>query len=71
MTKKRKGLESADLDWDEQSRTPARSDVSQDKPLTPLLAKPEGIVLNMNADTNTFCLFPPRGNQEIFKNIRF
>ncbi|XP_053472906.1 bromodomain-containing protein 7 isoform X1 [Ictalurus furcatus] len=41
MTKKRKGLESADLDWDEQSRTPARSDVSQDKPLTPLLAKPE------------------------------
>ncbi|KAB5525853.1 hypothetical protein PHYPO_G00145000 [Pangasianodon hypophthalmus] len=41
MTKKRKGHDSVDLDWDEQSRTPARSDVSQDKPLTPSLAKPE------------------------------
>ncbi|XP_027011472.2 bromodomain-containing protein 7 isoform X1 [Tachysurus fulvidraco] len=41
MTKKRKGHDSVDLDWDEQSRTPARSDVSQDKPLTPSLAKLE------------------------------
>ncbi|KAL0188879.1 hypothetical protein M9458_015978, partial [Cirrhinus mrigala] len=39
MTKKRKGPDSGDPDWDEQSRTPARSDVSQDKPLTPSLAK--------------------------------
>ncbi len=42
MTKKRKGPDSVDPDWDEQSRTPARSDVSQDKPLTPSLAKMEG-----------------------------
>ncbi|XP_043101385.1 bromodomain-containing protein 7 [Puntigrus tetrazona] len=41
MTKKRKGPDSVDPDWDEQSRTPARSDVSQDKPLTPSLAKME------------------------------
>ncbi|KAK3510293.1 hypothetical protein QTP70_033736 [Hemibagrus guttatus] len=41
MTKKKKGHDSVDLDWDEQSRTPVRSDVSQDKPLTPSLAKPE------------------------------
>ncbi|XP_017548723.1 bromodomain-containing protein 7 isoform X1 [Pygocentrus nattereri] len=41
MTKKRKGQDSADMDVDEQSRTPVRSDVSQDKPLTPLLAKTE------------------------------
>ncbi|XP_058237522.1 bromodomain-containing protein 7 isoform X2 [Hemibagrus wyckioides] len=41
MTKKRKGHDSVDMDWDEQSRTPVRSDVSQDKPLTPSLAKPE------------------------------
>lgn len=41
MTKKRKGPEPVDPDWDEQSRTPARSDVSQDKPLTPSLAKME------------------------------
>ncbi|XP_072527717.1 bromodomain-containing protein 7 [Salminus brasiliensis] len=41
MTKKRKGPESADVDIDEQSRTPARSDISQDKPLTPSLAKAE------------------------------
>lgn len=41
MTKKRKVHDSVDLDWDEQSRTPARSDVSQDKPLTPSLAKPD------------------------------
>ncbi|XP_016300575.1 bromodomain-containing protein 7-like [Sinocyclocheilus anshuiensis] len=41
MTKKRKGPDSVDPDWDEQSRTPARSDVSQDKPLTLSLAKME------------------------------
>ncbi|XP_026070953.1 bromodomain-containing protein 7-like isoform X2 [Carassius auratus] len=41
MTKKRKGPDSVDPDWDEQSRTPARSSVSQDKPLTPSLAKME------------------------------
>ncbi|XP_053349491.1 bromodomain-containing protein 7 [Clarias gariepinus] len=41
MTKKRKGHDLGDADWDEQSRTPARSDVSQDKPLTPSLVKPE------------------------------
>ncbi|KAF5904420.1 bromodomain-containing protein 7 isoform X1, partial [Clarias magur] len=41
MTKKRKGHDLGDTDWDEQNRTPARSDVSQDKPLTPSLAKPE------------------------------
>ncbi|XP_030621748.1 bromodomain-containing protein 7 isoform X2 [Chanos chanos] len=43
MTKKRKGQDSMDADWDdrEQSRTPAQSDVSQDKPLTPSLAKME------------------------------
>ncbi|KAK9971772.1 hypothetical protein ABG768_025123 [Culter alburnus] len=41
VTKKRKGPDSVDPDWDEQSRTPARSDVSQDKPLTPSLAKME------------------------------
>ncbi|KAK7170358.1 hypothetical protein R3I94_000549 [Phoxinus phoxinus] len=39
MTKKRKGTDSVDADWDEQSRTPARSDVSQDKPLTLSLAR--------------------------------
>jgi len=42
MTKKRKGTDSVDPDWDEQSRTPARSDVSQDKPLTLSLARMEG-----------------------------
>lgn len=41
MTKKRKGPDSVEPDWDEQSRTPARSDVSQDKPLTPSLARME------------------------------
>uniref|UniRef100_A0A8C2E148 Bromodomain-containing protein 7-like n=1 Tax=Cyprinus carpio TaxID=7962 RepID=A0A8C2E148_CYPCA len=41
MTKKRKGPDSVDPDWDEQSRTPARSSVSQDKPLTPSLARTE------------------------------
>ncbi|XP_052416717.1 bromodomain-containing protein 7 [Carassius gibelio] len=41
MTKKRKGPDSVHPDWDEQSRTPARSDVSQDKPLTPSLARME------------------------------
>ncbi|XP_060767620.1 bromodomain-containing protein 7 [Neoarius graeffei] len=41
MTKKKKAQEPVDMDWDEQSRTPARSDGSQDKPLTPSLAKPE------------------------------
>ncbi|KAI5626176.1 bromodomain-containing protein 7 [Silurus asotus] len=41
MTKKRKGHDSGDQDWDEQSRTPVRSYGSQDKPLTPSLAKPE------------------------------
>ncbi|KAG1955602.1 bromodomain-containing protein 7 isoform X1 [Pimephales promelas] len=41
MTKKRKGTDSVDPDWDEQSRTPARSDVSQDKPLTLSLARME------------------------------
>ncbi|XP_073693134.1 bromodomain-containing protein 7 [Garra rufa] len=41
MTKKRKGPDFVDPDWDEQSRTPGRSDVSQDKPLTPSLAKME------------------------------
>ncbi|XP_051559304.1 bromodomain-containing protein 7-like [Myxocyprinus asiaticus] len=41
MTKKRKGTDSVEPDWDEQSRTPARSDVSQDKPLTPSLARME------------------------------
>uniref|UniRef100_A0A673K3B7 Bromodomain-containing protein 7-like n=1 Tax=Sinocyclocheilus rhinocerous TaxID=307959 RepID=A0A673K3B7_9TELE len=41
MTKKRKGPDSVDPDWDEQSRTLACSDVSQDKPLTPSLAKME------------------------------
>ncbi|XP_077085079.1 bromodomain-containing protein 7 [Siphateles boraxobius] len=41
MTKKRKGPDSVDPDWDEQSRTPARSDVSQDKPLTLSLARME------------------------------
>ncbi|XP_057194714.1 bromodomain-containing protein 7 isoform X2 [Triplophysa rosa] len=39
MVKKRKGPDSVDPDFDEQSRTPARSDVSQ--PLTPSLAKIE------------------------------
>lgn len=39
MTKKRKGPDPVDPDWDEHSRTPAHSDVSQDKPLTPSLAK--------------------------------
>ncbi|XP_056600564.1 bromodomain-containing protein 7 isoform X1 [Triplophysa dalaica] len=39
MVKKRKGPDSMDPDFDEQSRTPARSDVSQ--PLTPSLAKIE------------------------------
>ncbi len=43
MTKKRKGPDSVYPDWDEQSRTPVRSDVSQDKPFTPSLAKMEGI----------------------------
>uniref|UniRef100_A0A8C1EKC0 Bromodomain containing 7 n=1 Tax=Cyprinus carpio carpio TaxID=630221 RepID=A0A8C1EKC0_CYPCA len=41
MTKKRKVPDSVHPDWDEQSRTPARSDVSQDKPLTPSLARME------------------------------
>uniref|UniRef100_A0A4W4GXM0 Bromo domain-containing protein n=1 Tax=Electrophorus electricus TaxID=8005 RepID=A0A4W4GXM0_ELEEL len=41
MTKKRKGQEILDMEWDERSRTPARSDISQDKPLTPSLAKTE------------------------------
>ncbi|XP_065145621.1 bromodomain-containing protein 7 [Paramisgurnus dabryanus] len=41
MTKKRKGPDSVEPDWDEQSRTPARSDVSQDKPHTPSLARME------------------------------
>ncbi|KAI4901806.1 hypothetical protein NFI96_017637 [Prochilodus magdalenae] len=41
MTKKRKGQDVADMDVDEQSRTPARSEASQDKPLTPSLAKTE------------------------------
>ncbi|KAI2662574.1 Bromodomain-containing protein 7 [Labeo rohita] len=45
MTKKRKGPDSVDPEWDEQSRTPARSDVSQDKPLTPSLAKMQGYSL--------------------------
>lgn len=44
MTKKKKGQDSVEMDVDEQSRTPARSDISQDKPLTPSLAKMEGIV---------------------------
>ncbi|XP_062845542.1 bromodomain-containing protein 7 isoform X2 [Trichomycterus rosablanca] len=39
MPKKRKANDSLDLDCDERSRTPARSDVSQDKPLTPSQAK--------------------------------
>uniref|UniRef100_A0A8B9HRX7 Bromo domain-containing protein n=1 Tax=Astyanax mexicanus TaxID=7994 RepID=A0A8B9HRX7_ASTMX len=41
MTKKKKGPDTSDMDVDEQSRTPARSDISQDKPLTPLMAKTE------------------------------
>uniref|UniRef100_A0A673H8R1 Bromo domain-containing protein n=1 Tax=Sinocyclocheilus rhinocerous TaxID=307959 RepID=A0A673H8R1_9TELE len=41
MTKKRKGPDSVNPGWDERSRTPARSDVSQDMPLTPSLAKME------------------------------
>ncbi|CAM4525201.1 unnamed protein product [Leuciscus chuanchicus] len=41
MTKKRKVPDSMDPDWDEQSRTPARSDVSQDKPLSLSLARME------------------------------
>ncbi|XP_042611825.1 bromodomain-containing protein 7-like [Cyprinus carpio] len=41
ITKKRKVPDSVHPDWDEQSRTPARSDVSQDKPLTPSLARME------------------------------
>ncbi|XP_076855779.1 bromodomain-containing protein 7 isoform X3 [Brachyhypopomus gauderio] len=41
MTKKRKGQDYLDMEWDERSRTPARSDISQDKPLTPSLAKTE------------------------------
>lgn len=46
MTKKRKGPDPVEPDWDEQSRTPARSDVSQDKPLTPSLARMEGIAMH-------------------------
>ncbi|XP_051576265.1 bromodomain-containing protein 7-like isoform X1 [Myxocyprinus asiaticus] len=41
MTKKKKGSDPVEPDWDEQSRTPARSDVSQEKPLTPSLARME------------------------------
>lgn len=44
MVKKRKGQDSMDPDFDEQSRTPARSDVSQ--PLTPSLAKIEGSAMH-------------------------
>lgn len=63
MTKKRKGLDSVDPDWDEQSRTPARSDVSQDKPLTPSLAKMEGSAMHPYrvsqefADVKRDCVF--------------
>ncbi|TRY90902.1 hypothetical protein DNTS_021968 [Danionella cerebrum] len=39
IIKKRKGPDPMDTDWDERSRTPAHSDVSQDKPLTPSFAK--------------------------------
>ncbi|XP_061078126.1 bromodomain-containing protein 7 isoform X2 [Conger conger] len=41
MTKKKKGQDSVDTDWDdrERSHTPIRSDMSQDKHLTPSLAK--------------------------------
>uniref|UniRef100_A0A671RB76 Bromo domain-containing protein n=1 Tax=Sinocyclocheilus anshuiensis TaxID=1608454 RepID=A0A671RB76_9TELE len=41
MTKKRKGPDSVNPGWDERSRTPARSDISQDMSLTPSLAKME------------------------------
>ncbi|XP_066510087.1 bromodomain-containing protein 7-like isoform X2 [Hoplias malabaricus] len=39
MTKKKKGQDSVDMDIDEQSRTPVRSEASQDKIFTPSLAK--------------------------------
>ncbi|KAI1904278.1 hypothetical protein AGOR_G00004030 [Albula goreensis] len=43
MTKKKKGQDSMDTDWDEreQSHTPVRSDLAQDKHLTPSIAKME------------------------------
>ncbi|XP_036391207.1 bromodomain-containing protein 7 [Megalops cyprinoides] len=43
MSKKRKGQDSMDTDWDEreQCHTPARSDLPQDKHLTPSIAKME------------------------------